>query len=85
VSWLFRSVAEALGPNAAGVLLTGMGKDGADGLKLMRDKGAVTIAQDETSSIVHGMPGVAISLDAATHVLPPENIAQLLERLLKNK
>ncbi|OGT76988.1 MAG: chemotaxis response regulator protein-glutamate methylesterase [Gammaproteobacteria bacterium RIFCSPLOWO2_12_47_11] len=85
VSWLFRSVAEALGPNAAGVLLTGMGKDGADGLKLMKDKGAVTIAHDETSSIVHGMPGVAISLDAATHVLPPENIAQLLERLLKNK
>ena len=85
VSFLFHSVAEAMGPNAAGVLLTGMGSDGADGLKLMRDKGAITIAQDETSSVVHGMPGVAIRLNAATHVLPPQNIAELLKRLLKNK
>jgi len=83
VSFLFRSVAEALGPNAAGVLLTGMGSDGGDGLKVMRDKGAITIAQDETSSVVHGMPGVAIRLNAASHVLPPQNIAELLARLLK--
>jgi two-component system chemotaxis response regulator CheB len=83
VSFLFRSVAEALGPNAVGVLLTGMGSDGADGLKVMKDMGAITIAQDETSSVVHGMPGVAIRLNAASHVLPPHNIAELLARLLK--
>lgn len=85
VSSLFRSVAEALGPNAAGVLLTGMGSDGADGLKTMRDRGAITIAQDETSSVVHGMPGVAIRLDAAKYVLPPQDIAELLDRLMRNK
>jgi two-component system chemotaxis response regulator CheB len=83
VSWLFRSVAESLGPNAAGVLLTGMGSDGADGLEMMRNMGAITIAQDESSSVVHGMPGVAIQLNAASHVLPPQNIAELLARLLK--
>ncbi len=49
-----------------------MGKDGAAELKLMRDAGAVTIAQDRESSVVHGMPGEAIALGAATHVLPPD-------------
>lgn len=78
VSHLFRSVAQVLGPNAVGVLLTGMGRDGADELKTMRNCGAVTIVQNEESSIVHGMPGEAIKLDAAMHVLPPEGIAVLL-------
>jgi two-component system chemotaxis response regulator CheB len=82
VSYLFRSVAGEFGPNAVGVLLTGMGRDGADELKLMRDMGVVTIAQDESSSVVHGMPGEAIRLDAAKYVLPPEGIAALLIRLL---
>ena len=70
VSYLFRSLAESCGANAVGVLLTGMGKDGAAELKQMRDRGAVTIAQDRESSVVHGMPGEAIALGAATHVLP---------------
>lgn len=83
VSHLFRSVAETYGPRAAGVLLTGMGKDGAEALKRMKDRGAVTFAQDEASSIVHGMPGEAIGLGAVDYVLPPEKIAAALVALAK--
>lgn len=81
VSCLFRSVAEAYGPHAVGVLLTGMGKDGAAELGLMKQKGAVTIAQDKESSVIHGMPGEAIALGAATHVLAPDRIAAALSKL----
>jgi two-component system chemotaxis response regulator CheB len=81
VSCLFRSVAETFGKNAVGVLLTGMGKDGALELKRMKDKGAVTIVQDKESSAIFGMPGEAINLGAATHVLPPAGIAEILNRL----
>lgn len=84
VSFLFRSVAEILGRHAAGVLLTGMGADGAEELKLLRDKGAITFAQDEESSIVHGMPGEAIRLQGATYVLNPEKIAKSLIKLVKS-
>jgi two-component system chemotaxis response regulator CheB len=65
-----------------GVLLTGMGKDGAMELKAMKDKGAITIAQDQESSVVHGMPGVAIALGGATHVLPVDKIADALVALV---
>ncbi len=85
VSYLFKSVAQVFGQNSIGVLLTGMGKDGAQELRLMKDKGAITIAQDKASSIVHGMPGEAIKLSAATYVLPPERIAALLASLVKGK
>ncbi len=85
VSYLFRSVAKVYGKNAVGVLLTGMGKDGAEELKFMRKNGALTIAQDKESSIVHGMPGEAIKLDAATYVYPPEKIASMLAGLVKNE
>lgn len=78
VACLFHSLAEVCGPHAVGVLLTGMGKDGAAELKLMKDRGAVTIAQDKETSIVHGMPGAAIALGGATHVLPAEKIAGAL-------
>ena len=75
VDVLFRSVAEQVGQNAVGVILTGMGADGARGLKEMRDKGALTIAQDEKSSVVWGMPGAAVTLDAVDRILPIEQIA----------
>jgi two-component system, chemotaxis family, protein-glutamate methylesterase/glutaminase len=78
VACLFRSVAAVYHANAAGVLLTGMGKDGAHELKLMKDQGALTIAQDRESSVIHGMPGEAIRLNGATYVLPPDKIASLL-------
>lgn len=81
VSHLFRSVAEIYGSRAAGVLLTGMGKDGADALKLLRDRGAVTVVQDRASAVVYGMPGEALRLEAARFVLAPEAIAALLETL----
>lgn len=85
VARLFRSVAESYGENALGILLTGMGRDGADDLKLLHSKGAVTIAQDRKSSIIFGMPGEAIRLDAADFILPPERISQLLAQLGRGK
>ena len=78
ISFLFRSVAAVYGAHAVGVLLTGMGRDGADGLKLMRDRGAITIAQDEASSMVHGMAGEAISLNGAMYELHYDSIAPAL-------
>lgn len=84
VAALFRSVADNIGPESAGVLLTGMGRDGADELKLLKESGAVTIAQDKESSVIHGMPGEAIRLGAATYVLPPERIAALLKNLAED-
>lgn len=78
VSHLFASLADVLGPSAMGVLLTGMGKDGAEQLKRMKDRGATTIVQDRESSVVHGMPGEAIALGAATYVLPADKIASAM-------
>lgn len=71
----FRSVADALGPDAVGVLLTGMGRDGAAGLKAMRDRGAATLGQDEATSTVYGMPQAAFALDAVERQLPVHDIA----------
>jgi two-component system chemotaxis response regulator CheB len=85
VSNLFRSVARVCGTGGVGVILTGMGRDGAEELKLMRDRGAVTIAQDEETSVVFGMPGEAVKLGAATHVSSPQQIGALLSALLKAK
>jgi len=78
VSFLFRSLAECCGAEAVGVLLSGMGKDGAAELRLMKDAGATTIAQDAASCVVNGMPGQAVALEAATQVLPPDRIADAL-------
>jgi two-component system chemotaxis response regulator CheB len=85
ISFLFRSVSEAYGPQSVGVLLTGMGRDGADGLKLMRDKGAITIVQNQTSSLVHGMAGEAIKLNAAMYELHYDNIASTLLNILNTR
>lgn len=81
-SHLFESVAEAYGPTAVGVLLTGMGRDGADGLLRLRQAGGVTIAQDERSSAIFGMPAEAIRLGAAASVLAPEDIARAIRSLV---
>jgi len=82
VDVLFRSAAEQAGRNAVGVLLTGMGKDGAAGLVEMRQAGAPTIAQDEASCVVFGMPREAIALGGASEVLPLEEIAPRLLALV---
>ncbi|GFO61506.1 chemotaxis response regulator protein-glutamate methylesterase [Geomonas silvestris] len=81
VAALFRSLARYCGRQSAGVLLTGMGSDGAKELKLLRQAGGITIVQNRESSVVFGMPGEAIRLDAASYVLPPEEIIELLTRL----
>ena len=75
VDVLFRSVSECAGPNAVGMILTGMGDDGARGLKLMRDAGAHTLGQDEASSVVWGMPGSAHRIGAVERVLPLREMA----------
>lgn len=77
----FQSVARHYGPDAAGIILTGMGDDGAIGLKAMRDRGALTIAQSEASCIVFGMPKAALALDAAAQVMAPLDIARALSAL----
>lgn len=75
VDVLFDSVARVVGASAVGVLLTGMGADGAKGLLAMRAQGAATIAQDEASCVVFGMPREAICMDAADEVLPLDAVA----------
>jgi two-component system chemotaxis response regulator CheB len=78
VDVLFRSVAKFAGANALGVIMTGMGDDGARGLKEMHGAGAATIAQDEASCVVFGMPMEAIKLGAADRVIPLEHIPTAL-------
>jgi two-component system chemotaxis response regulator CheB len=82
VDVLFRSIAEAVGPRAVGVILTGMGADGAEGLLAMKQAGASTIAQDESTSVVFGMPKEAIDRGAVDVVLPlPRIAAGILQRV----
>ena len=83
VSHLFRSVTKAYGERGAGVLLTGMGKDGAVELAQMKEKGAVTIAQDRESCVVYGMPAEAVKLNGAVHVLSTEGIKTFLNSIGK--
>jgi len=82
VDVLFNSTALAAGSNALGVILTGMGADGAEGLLAMKEKGAYTIAQDEASCVVFGMPKEAIKRGAAQKVLPLNRIADEIRRAL---
>lgn len=82
ISHFFRSVTQTYHSSVIGILLSGMGRDGAAELKILRDLGAVTIAQDQESSVVHGMPGEAIRLGGASYILPPSDIAATLCRLI---
>lgn len=77
----FNSLAEEEGPRVVGVLLTGMGRDGAQGLRAIKERGGFTIAQDEKSSTVFGMPKAAIALDAADEVLPLQSMPDVLTRI----
>ncbi len=81
VDVLFRSAARYAGGNAVGVIMTGMGDDGAKGMLEMKEAGASTIAQDEKSCVVFGMPKVAIELGGVDHVMPLEQIAQKVANL----
>jgi two-component system chemotaxis response regulator CheB len=83
VDHLFESVAREFGPRAIACLLTGMGKDGAAGMLAARHAGAMTIAQNEASSVVFGMPAEAIRLGAATSILPLDQIAPTLVALVE--
>lgn len=84
VSYLFRCAAEVFGQRSIGVLLTGMGRDGAKELKGLKDTGAVTIVQNKESSVVHGMPGEAIKLGGACHVLAPEKIGPMIQYIMRH-
>jgi two-component system chemotaxis response regulator CheB len=78
VDVLFRSVAKVAGANAMGILMTGMGDDGANGLLELRQAGAHTIAQDEATCVVYGMPRAAVERGAAAQVLPLSAIADAM-------
>jgi two-component system chemotaxis response regulator CheB len=75
VNVLFQSVAEVKGRNAIGIIMTGMGDDGADGMRAMHDNGAYTIAQDEASSVVYGMPSKAVLAGGVSKILPLNEMA----------
>lgn len=85
VDVLFHSVAKNAGANAMGILLTGMGADGADGLLAMKQNKAYTIAQDEATSVVYGMPGEAVKLGAASDVLPLNEISDRVVKRLSGE
>jgi two-component system chemotaxis response regulator CheB len=85
VDVLFHSVARNAGGNAVGVILTGMGADGARGLLAMRERGARTIAQDERSCVVYGMPKEAVKLGAVDTVAPLDQVAKTILAALTTK
>jgi two-component system chemotaxis response regulator CheB len=85
VDVLFQSVARCAGKDALGVILTGMGRDGAVGLKAMRDAGAATLGQDEASSVIYGMPRAAFEAGAVDHQLPLEKIGPEILRICEAK
>lgn len=84
VDVLFQSVAKHAARNAVGVMLTGMGADGAKGLLAMKESGAHTLAQDETTCVVYGMPKEAVKLGAVDEIVPLPNIAQAIIEALKS-
>ncbi len=78
---LFSSVAQTFGRASIGIVLTGMGRDGAEGLRRLRNAGGIGVVQDRNTSIIYGMPQAALDLAGADHVSPAAEIAQLIERL----
>ena len=82
VTRLFESAAAAAGPRAVGVLLTGMGRDGAQGLRSLRDAGGRTFCQDESTCVIYGMPRAAVELAAAELVLPIDELAEAIVHAL---
>jgi len=85
VDVMFRSVVQNVGANAIGVILTGMGNDGANGMLELHDIGCHCIAQDEKSSVVWGMPGEAVKLNAVDDILPLNKIAQKLMKVVNKQ
>ena len=81
---MFESIAQACGTRSIGVVMTGMGSDGAKGLTRMKQTGAITIAQDEETSLVYGMPKVAAETGQVDHVLPLDRIPQAIARLMRS-
>ena len=82
VDVLFKSVALHVGKNAIGIMLTGMGKDGSEGMLMMKDNGAYNIAQNEETCVVYGMPKEAVAIGAVDEILP---IQQIAEAALKHR
>ncbi|MGF1752653.1 chemotaxis response regulator protein-glutamate methylesterase [Vibrio makurazakiensis] len=82
VDVMFDSIAETVGVNAMGIILTGMGSDGAQGMLKMKQGGAITIAQDEQTSVVWGMPRVAVEIGAALHVKPLPKVPELIVKYI---
>jgi len=83
-SWLFESVARVAGTGAIGVVLTGMGRDGVEGLRALRAAGGRTVAQDAASAVVNGMPGAAVAAGLADAVVPLSRMAEQLRRMVVN-
>jgi two-component system chemotaxis response regulator CheB len=82
VDCLFESIAAAYGPRALAIILTGMGRDGVAGLQRIKESGGVTVAQDETSSVVYGMPRAAFESGAALHKLSIQEMPEFIIRKL---
>lgn len=85
VDVMFDSLAKVVGKNVVATILTGMGKDGAKGLLALRDAGAITMAQDEASCIVYGMPKAAVDLGATKHIIPLDKMSKALTKAVEQK
>lgn len=85
VDVMFKSMAETVGGNAVAAILTGMGKDGAKGMLALRETGAITMAQDEASSVVYGMPKAAVDMGGTEHIVPLDELSKALSKAVEKK